>query len=172
MAYAVVRTDRLTGTDDRARLVSVRYNVTSTVEGQTVYTPTEIENGSIVLLGDLEEGSREIYVGTAPAANSELADVVLIANPEVMYDERLRGLDKYINPAGKAIRGYRLHTHDIFSATAEAFDGTPEKGKIVELKAGTKMKVVSSATNGSTGIGKIIDVNVVGSYTYYVVEVG
>lgn len=172
MAYAVVRTDRLTDTDDRARLVSVRYNVTSTVNGQTVYTPTEIENGNIVLLGDLEENSREIYVGTTPAANSDLSKVVLIANPEVMYDERKRNLEDYINPAGKAIRGYRLHTHDIFSATADAFDGTPAKGKVVELKAGTKMKVVASATNGSTVIGKIVDVNVVGRYTYYAVEVG
>lgn len=171
MAYAVVRTDRLTGTDDRARLVSVRYIVSTTENGQTVNTPTEIENGNIVLLGDLEEGSREIYVGTDPAANSALRDVVLIANPEVMYDERKRSLEDYINPAGKAIRGYRLHTHDIFSATAEAFDGTPEVGSVIELEAGTQMKAVASATNGSTVIGKVIDVNVVGKYTYYVVEV-
>lgn len=169
MAYAVVRTDKLTGTDDRARLVSVRYQPVDGTSNENV--PTEIENGNFVLLGDLEDGSREIYIGTAPAANSALAKVVLVASPEVMYDERLKSLDQFINVAGKAARGYRLHTHDIFSVTADALDGTPAKGKIVELQAGTKAKVVASATNGSTVIGKIIDVNVVGRYTYYAIEV-
>ena len=55
--------------------------------------------------------------------------------------------------------------------TADALDGTPAKGKIVELQGDTKAKVVASATNGSTVIGTIIDVNVVGRYTYYAIEV-
>lgn len=165
--HAVVRTDKLTGTDDRARLVSVRYQS----ESENKTTMLAIENGNFLLLGDLEDGSREVYKGSAPAANSKLSAVVLVASPEVMYDERLRGLDKFINEAGTIARGYRLHTNDIFSVTAEALDGTPALGKIVELQAGTKAKVVTSATNGSTTIGKIIDVNVVGKYTYYAIEV-
>lgn len=169
MAYAVVRTDKLSGTDDRARLVSVRYQPVDSTSNENV--ATEIQNGRIVLLDGLEAGSREVYVGVDPAATSGLNEVVLIATPEVMYDERLKNLDQYINVAGKASRGYRLHSNDIFSVTAEALDGTPAKGKIVELQADTKMKVVSSATNGSTVIGEIIDVNVVGRYTYYAIEV-
>lgn len=170
--HAVVRTDKLTGTDDRARLVSVRYQPTVS----NVATMTAIENGNFVLLGDLETGSREVYKGATPTASSELSKVVLVASPEVMYDERLRDLDDFINEAGTIARGYRLHTHDIFSVTALALDGVPSKatdalGKIVELQAGTKAKLVSSATNGSTTIGKVIDVNVVGKYTYFAIEV-
>lgn len=165
--YAVVRTDRMSGTDDRARLVSVRYQPSDTM--------TAIENGNIVLLGDLESGSREIFKGDTPEASSALRDVVLIASPEVMYDERLRNLDEYINEAGKISRGYRLHTHCEFSVTAEALDAASDDllavGSIVELQADTKLKVVASATQGSTVVGKIFDINVVGRYTYYAIEV-
>lgn len=59
----------------------------------------------------------------------------------------------------------------VFSATAEAFNTTPTKGDIVEAQAGTKMKVVASATNGSTVIGKVIDVEDVNGTTFYVVRV-
>lgn len=166
MAHAVVRTDLLAGTDVRSELVSVRYQPES--NGSNV--PTDIDNGNIVKLGDLEEGSRTVYIGLTPAANTALNDVVLIATPEVMYDERLKNLDEYYNVAGKICRGYQLTNPGGFSVTADAFDGTPAKGKLVELMAGTKLKVVSSATNGSTQVGKITDVNVVGRYTYYYVE--
>ena len=44
-------------------------------------------------------------------------------------------------------------------------------GDIVELDAGTKLKVVASATEGSTVVGSIIDINVVGRYSYYVIQV-
>lgn len=169
--HAVVRTDRLTGTDDRARLISVRYQPSDTM--------TAIDNGNVVLVGELEAGAnvvnREIFKGGTPTASSALRDIVLIATPEVMYDERLRNLDEFTNEAGKISRGYRLHTHDVFSVTAEALEAANAnllaKGSVVELMGGTKMKVVATATNGSTTIGKIIDVNVVGRYTYYAIEV-
>lgn len=165
MAYAVVRTDKMIGTDVRSELVSVRY--------QPNGTKTEIQNGNVVKLGDLETGSREIYKGATPTANDDLTAIVLVASPEVMYDERKRNLDEFINEKGAIARGYRLHKHDIFSVTKDALDGvaTPAVGNVVELKAGTKLNVAATATSGSTQVGKIIDVNIVGRYTYYVIEV-
>ena len=44
-------------------------------------------------------------------------------------------------------------------------------GQFVELQAGTKGKVVASATSGSTQVGKVIAIEVSGRDTYYVVEV-
>jgi len=165
MAYAVVRTDKMIGTDVRSELVSVRF--------QPEDTMTEIENGNVVKLGALETGSREIYKGATPAANDDITAIVLVASPEIMYDERKRNLDEFINKAGTIARGYRLHKHDIFSVTKDALDGveTPAIGNVVELKAGTKLNVAATATNGSTQVGTIIDVNIVGRYTYYVIEV-
>ena len=159
---AVVRTDKMFATDNRAGLVSVRY--------QPGDTMTAIDNGNIVKIGALEEGSREVYKGVTPAANDAIKDIVLIASPEVMYDERKRNLDEFQNAEGAIARGYHLHTNDIFSVTKEALTGDePAIGKVVELAAGTKLNVAASATG--TLVGTIIDINVVGRYTYYVIQV-
>lgn len=162
---AVVRTDKMFATDNRAGLVSVRY--------QPGDKMTAIDNGNVVKLGALEDGSREVYKGVTPTVKDDIKDIVLIASPEVMYDERKRNLDEFQNAAGDIARGYHLHTGDIFSVTKEALTGasSPAVGNTVELAADTKLKVVTSATDGSTKVGTIIDVNVVGRYTYYVVQV-
>ena len=166
MAYGIVRTDNMYGTDVRAALVSIKYM------GSNGSTPTAIENGSVLKVGALIEGEREVYVGGAVAANDKVEDVVLVASPEVMYDERKKNLDEFINEAGKACRGYRIHSGDIFLVTKDALTGkeTPAVGNVVELAAGTKLNVADSATGGSTTIGTIIAVDVVGRYTYYVIK--
>lgn len=163
--HAVVRTDKMFGTDNRAGIVSVRY--------QPSNVKTAIDNGNVVLLGDLETGSREIYKGATPAANSPLGSVVLVASVEVMYDEHKHNLDEFENEAGAIARGYYLHQNDIFSVTKDALDGvaSPAVGNIVELKAGTKLNVATSKTSGSTQVGTIVDINVVGRYTYYAIQV-
>lgn len=167
MAFGVVRTDRLMGTDVRSMLESVKYMG----DGSAA---TAIDNGNVVKLdGSLMTGEREIKKGVTPAANDVLDAIVLIASPEVMYDERKRNLDEFQNEAGKICRGYHLHSGDIFSVTKDALDGAaaPKVGDAVELKAGTKLNVADSATSGSTVVGKIIAVDVVGRYTYYVIQV-
>lgn len=170
--HGVVRTDLLDGTDVRAALVSIEYL------GANGQTETDIDNGNVLkvgaLKGDASNGyEREIYVGSQPAANDNLNDIVLIATPEVMYDERLRNLDDFYNVAGTPCRGYRLRHGNVFSVTKEALDGkaSPAIGDIVELKAGTKLNVAASATNGSTVVGKIIAIDVVGRHTYYAIRV-
>lgn len=172
--HAVVRTDRMFGTDNRAGLISVKYIVTTGSGSSAVDTETEIENGRVLKATELMTGEREIFKGGAVAANDDLKDVVLVCSPELMYDERKHNLDDFINEAGKPARAYRLHKGDIFSVTKEALDGvtTPAVGNVVELKAGTKLNVAASATSGSTQVGKILAVDVVGRYTYYVILVG
>lgn len=163
MAYGVVRTDNMRGTDVRAGLVSVRFKASDKA--------AEIENGNVAKIGALENGSREIYTATAPAANDKITDIVLIASPEIQYDDHEHNLDEFINKAGDIARGYHLYDNDIFSVTADCISGTPKVGSIIELMAGTKLKAVDSATASSTTIGKIIDKNIVGRYTYYAIRV-
>ena len=166
--YAVVRTDNLAGTDVRSMLVSIEYM------GADGNTPTAIENGNVLKVGALIDGEREIRVGSAPAASDDLKDIVLVASPEIMYDPMSYSLDKFINEAGAPARGYHLHPADIFSVTAEALDAAAdiEVGQIVELQAGTKLKVVASATSGSTTVGTITHIETVGKYTFYAILVG
>lgn len=166
MAHGVVRTDKLWGTDVRSGLASFVYMGSGT-------TPADIDNGNVVKITELQDGEREVYVAVTPAANTELKDILLVADPEVMYEESKRNLDEFYSKAGEIVRGYYLHTNDIFSVTKDALDGAanPKKGDIVELKAGTKLNVVTSASASATKVGKIIDVNVVGMYTYYAIQV-
>lgn len=168
--YAVVRTDKLMGTDVRSMLVSIEYL------GADGATPTAIENGNVLkvgaLKGDATNGyEREIYVGAAVAADDTLDDIVLVASPELTYEHR--ALHEFINKAGKPARGYHLHSGDIFSVTIGALSAasTPAIGNVVELAAGTKLKVVASNTSGSTAVGKIIAIDTVGQYTFYVIQV-
>ncbi len=165
MAHAVVRTDKMFGTDNRTGLASVEYFVSTTA--------TDIDNGNVVVVGDLIDGEREIYKATAPAANTAIEKVVLIATPEVNYCPKEYPIENFYNKAGKPARGYYLTHNAIFSVTKDALDGaaTPAVGNIVELKAGTKLNVVASATSGSTVVGKIIAIDTVGRFTFYVIQV-
>ena len=163
--YGVVRTDNMYGTTVATGLVSVKYM------GEDGATETAIENGDVLKVGALVEGEREVYVGGATATDDNIADIVLIASPEVMYDERKKNLSDYINESGKICRGYRIHTGDIFSVTKENLVGAeaPEVGNVVELAEGTKLSVATAAT-GATVVGKIIAIDVTNRYTYYVIK--
>jgi hypothetical protein len=135
-------------------------------------TPTAIENGNVLKLGNLLPGEREVYVGGAVAATDKVSDIVLIASPEVIYDEHKRNLDDYINEAGKACRGYHIHHGDTFSVTAGALSGTgtPVIGNIIKLVAGTKLGFAATLGTNGVGVGRIIDIDTVGKYTYYVIK--
>lgn len=167
MAYAVIRTDSMYGTDVRSGLVSIKYM------GADGETETAIENGSVVKVGDLADDGLEVFIGGDVSAEDKLSDIVVLAAPEDPYDERLVNLDDFINEAGTPVRGYKLLTGDIFSLTAEAFTGdtAPVKGDIVELVDGTKLGAVSELTEDSTQVGTVISVETAGKYTYYVIKV-
>ena len=172
MAYGVVRTDKLMGTDVRSMLESVKYMGSGSTE-------TACDNGNIVKVdGTLIDGEREIKKGVTPAADSALDEIVLIATPEVLYDSAKRGLDEFQNAAGAVCRGYHLHSGDIFSVTADAVnfntnESTDGKvGSVVELMAGVTLNIkTGSATASSTVLGKVIAIETAGRYTYYVIQV-
>lgn len=162
MAYTVVNLDRMSGTEDSTLLVSLKYFASE--------NPAEIENGGIVEIGDFIDNEREVRKATAPTASTPITKLVLVANPEIIYDEtRHHGLEEYVNEAGKVIRGYRFHSGDGFSMTAEGFSGTPAKGKYIKVGTTTKPVIANDANTG-TIIGKITDVYTLGAHTFYYVD--
>lgn len=172
MAYPIVRTDLMMGTNDESLLRTFKYLPSDTA--------TEVNNGCVVLLdsiivdGQGNVPNREVWKAVACAVDSALKDVVLVATPELMADESKKNLAEFTNPAGALCRGYILHENDIFSVTSDGFTtslSSVAAGNIVELAAGNQMKIVSSLTNGSTQVGKVIQVETVGSKTFYVVRV-
>lgn len=156
--YTVVRTDNLAGIIDGSKLRTVRfYNEDA---------QAAIENGSVVVVGGIEEGSRDVRVATAPAGDEALGNLALIASSELMYEGG--SLDEFTNPEGATCLAYILCTNDEFSITAKGFTSAPAKGKGVKPAANAKWEVVASAENG---VGEIIAEEFEGGYTYYVIHI-
>ena len=155
MANAIIRLDNVSATHDGSLLKSVKLTA-------------PLQNGSVVEIGGLVAGEREIHSTSTPKATSTYFGI--LCTPELMYDEK-KQMDEFINGVDKPARAFIPTKGDIFSATREAFNTTPKVNDAVELAAANTMKVVSPATSGSTQVGKIIEIDVVGSKTFYVVEV-
>ena len=156
--YCVIRTDLMAGTKNPDQLVSVRYYADEAV--------AEVENGVIVELKGYEAGEREVMKAVAATAESNMADCAVIAAPEVMYDERKKNLDEFINEAGKAVRGYRLPDRNMFALTAEGFAGAaPALNGKVGIGANGKLDAAK------TGFGECVHIETAGRYTYYTIKI-
>lgn len=169
MAHGVIRLDVMLGNNAMSAVKSGMYY--SSYTNATTNTPAAIDNANIVELKDiLVEGDRELWVCTTPAVNS--TRIGIVTTPEVEYDP-LKTIFDFQNKAGKPIRIHLLSdmVGQVFSATADAFDTTPSAGKVIEVQAGTKMKVVSSLTEGSTQIGVCVGSEDVNGTTFYVIRV-
>lgn len=156
---AVIRTDLMHGTKNPDMLVSLRFYANDAV--------AEVENGVIVELKGYEDGQREVMKAVAATADSNLADCAVIAAPEVMYDERKKNLDEYINEAGKAVRGYRLVDRNIFSLTAEGFVGGIAPALNGKVGVGANGKLDAAGT----GFGECVHIETAGRYTYYAIKI-
>lgn len=164
--YCVVRTDKPSGEAQMADMVSVRFYDAND-------NPAEVENGVIAELLGLEEtndgaNQHEIYKAVAATSSSDMNDCVIICSPELMYDERKKMLDEFINEEGKPARGYIPRSRNIYSWTKEGFVGSnvPTIGAFVGIGANGKLDASGS------GFGKCIDIDVAGRYTYYAIEIG
>lgn len=158
--YCVIRTDLMSGTKQPADLVSLRFYG---ADGKVA----EVENGVIVKLQGYEDGQREVMKAVAATSSDNLNDCAIVAGVEIMYDERKKNLDEYINEAGKAVRGYIPRSRNIFSVTKEGFVGgtVPAKGGKVGIGADGKIDA------GGTGLGECVHIETVGRYTYYAIKI-
>ena len=151
MAYAIFRSDKLHGTTDATYLANLLIT-------------EDLQNGTVLKIGARAEGEREAYVGTLASSGDALGTSAILAGPELMYDERKKNLNEYINEVannGGIYRAYILCQGDEFSLTAEGFDGTPTVGATIGVDNGV-LKV------GGTGIGTVTDIE----NEYFVVRVG
>lgn len=162
--HAVVRIDKLGGTLDGAQLESAIFYKESDA--------AEIDNAQLVVLG--EKLGREVYKATAPTATSTVADLYLTAGVELFYDQTVAHyLSEWVNEAGKPVRVYALNvSKGGFSATAEAFNGTPAKGKYVGFAADdTKIQIQEAADDKTFGCIDFVETVGFGDgrYTYYMI---
>lgn len=160
MGYCVFRSDLLSGTDVAADLVSCRVYDEN---GETI----AVENGTIVELQGYEEGEREVMKAVLATASSKMSDCAIIGTPEVMYDERKKNLDEFINEPGSICRGYIPRGRNMYSITKEGFVGAAEPTDGTELGIGADGKVDPAGT----GWGSIMAVEQAGRYTYFVIKI-
>lgn len=160
MSYCVIRTDLMSGETQAADLVSLRfYDANDEM--------VEVENGVIAELFGYEEGQREVMKAKAASSSSKIDNCAIIAGVEVMYDERKRNLDEFINPKGKATRGYIPRSRNMYAVTKEGFVGgvVPEVGGKVGIGEGGKLDAAG------TGFGECVHIEVAGRYTYYTIKI-
>lgn len=158
--YTVIRTDNMSGTDQRADLLSVRVYDAG---GNAI----EAENGAIVKIGSLVDGEREIYKATLATAADSIDDCAILAGVENPYDERKKNLDEFINVAGSNVRAYVPRNRNFFSVTAEGFVGGTAPAVDAEVGIGANGKIDASGT----GFGVCKAIEIAGRYTYYVIQI-
>lgn len=155
MSKAIIRLDNVSATHDGTLLKSVKLN-------------KAMQNGSVVAIKGLATGEREIHETATPEVATTFFGI--LCTPELMYDEK-KQMDEFENTIDRPARAFIPQVGDVFSATVEAFSATPTVGQIVELSASEVMSVADASTSGSTKIGSIVAIDVVGSKKFYVVEV-
>lgn len=145
MAYAVINTDSMSATKDASKHVCFKI------------VNTALENGSVVKIGSLVTGERQLYTYSTPQASTPLTSIAILVTPELVADERKKALSDFRNEVGDKALGFMLEKGDVFTITAEGLTGTSiAVGNVVELQANTKLKVVATATSGSTKVGSVI----------------
>lgn len=145
--YAVCHTAKVKETNRGGRLYSA------------VHT-APLQNGSIVFLGELVSGEKEIRQAEVPTtAAIAKKRPMLVMTPEIIYDQSTKSkqaLGNFVNPANKAFPVVPLSEFDEIEVSKEVFEGTPTVGKYVQLKDNSvKLEVVDSAPEAGVLYGKI-----------------
>jgi hypothetical protein len=150
--------------------IFVAENMQSTVDGsklRSAVRASAIENGSLVVLGALSTGEKNLYVAGNVAANTN--EVYLVDGVAVVYSEEItKGLDDFTNLANVAFRTRKPVFGDIFSVSESvitALSTAPVLGNFVETPA-TGNKMLEKATSLTAGVSfgaKIIDKYVFGT---------
>lgn len=120
----------------------------------------DLQNGSVVTLGELIDGERELYAASVPAAGTD--ELWLVTGVELMYKED-KHISEYINEAGHNFRVERLAAGGIYALSVEGLNvANPEtdlvKGASVTAGAEAMLTVAATPAEGAAVVGKVIDV--------------
>ena len=146
---------------DNKHAVAESTNLKATIVGNiwNIKATNDIDNGCIVKRGDYvapeyyaEEAATE-FTGKIieKAANGNFRVEVtavgelegLVLSVPLIYEEyttRMQEESNFYNAKGDLLRVYQLYVGDVFTLSAEGFDGTPEVGKTVSVVS-KKVKV-------------------------------
>lgn len=121
---------------------------------------TDVDNGTLVTMGDLADGEREVYEAefdvTKPAFLAlDVAWVYDDYNYERRNDEAV-----YTNVACKPFRAYQLKPDQRYKVSTDITTDTLKVGDFVISDANGKLKKAASETNANNAfVGKVIAVD-------------
>lgn len=140
--YRHIRLDVMSGNRDNSQVKSAKYFKDDAV--------APVENGTVVAIGGLLEGEREIHKVTDVTDSDTF--VGLVTTPELDYEERgYCGFEMFCNEKDEPVRVHVLHEGDIFSIG--------NLNKTEDIACGAKL------------VAKHIETEVCGRTTYEVFEV-
>ena len=146
---------------DNKHAVAESTNLKATIVGNiwNIKATDDIDNGCIVKRGDYvapeyyAEAAATEFTGKIieKAANGKFRVEVtavgelegLVLSVPLIYEEyttRMQEESNFYNAKGDLLRVYQLYVGDVFTLSAEGFDGTPEVGKTVSVVS-KKVKV-------------------------------
>ena len=146
---------------DNKHAVAESTNLKATIVGNiwNIKATDDIDNGCIVKRGDYvapeyyAEAAATEFTGKIieKAANGNFRVEVtavgelegLVLSVPLIYEEyttRMQEESNFYNAKGDLLRVYQLYVGDVFTLSAEGFDGTPEVGKTVSVVS-KKVKV-------------------------------
>lgn len=131
---------------------------------ESVVHNADMANGSVVMLGGLVAGERELRQVVVPTvASSGTEELLLVAAPEVNYSPLEKDED-FLNKANKAARAYHLSVGDIFTVTDDMLAGVSVVGEYIVPADGLKLGVSATVptTPAPRFLGKVLEKTTLG----------
>lgn len=131
-----------------------------------IYSVKDVENnmdnGELVLVGDLIVAEREIYEAKTPTVEDK--GVALIADVPLIYEQvtTAQGAEyNYYNEAGKATRAYELVKDDVYGVSVEAITPINVEAGVVDgnyvVNDGSRRLKEVATLDGTEGfVGEIL----------------
>lgn len=111
----------------------------------------DTDNGTIVAVGDKSDLGMQVFKMDAYATGKK--PYLVLTTPLAYNGRKGQSDEKYFyNAKGEVARAYELYVDDIYTVSANAFDGTPAVGKFVDAAY-----TVADEAGASGFVGEIVE---------------
>ncbi|MDD4760743.1 MAG: hypothetical protein PHU66_08050 [Bacteroidaceae bacterium] len=121
---------------------------------ESVVHSANLENGMVCMLGSLVNGERELYNVAIPTNATIITDeILLIASPEIMYDERLDRLRDFFISANKPARAYHFAVGDEITISDDGITGDTVVDQFV-VPANNSLRFAAAAVDPGVAVSR------------------